>query len=347
MVEKTLTDTPDTRPSASLGPEDHRRIYHNLKKTRLFDERCRKLFKAGRLPGTYFAQVGQEAIGAGSVTQLRKEDWITPAHRNLSAHIAKGAPLRALLSQVYAKSTSPDRGKSHPCHWGYPEANSLIIASTVAAHSVIGTGVAMAFRLRKQDNVVLAAVGDGTSSNGAWHEAVNFAGIWKLPIIFTIENNLWAESVPNSLSSAVERYSDRGLSHGVPGVTIDGNDVLEVYDTYHKYIAQAREGGGPVVIEAMTYRWYGHSEIDPANYRTKEELESWQAKDPIPRYETYLTENGILSQSDLDAEVERIDAEIEDAIEFAESAPKPKPEEALEDVYSFSPVYHDTEGDDQ
>jgi len=345
MAENTVTEPKVERPSARLTKDQHRQIYHNLKKTRLFDERCRKLFKAGRLPGTYFSQVGQEAIGAGSVALLRDEDWIAPAHRNLASHIAKGAPLRKILAQVYARETSVDRGKSHPCHFGYPAKNTLIIASTIAAHSVVGTGIALAFRLRKQDNVVLTHVGEGSSSNGAWHEAVNFAGIWKLPIIFTIENNLWAESVPTHLSSAVKHYADRGLSHGVPGVTIDGNDVLEVYDTYHKYIEQARRGGGPVVIEAMTYRWYGHSEIDPANYRTADELAEWKAKDPVLRYEKHLTENGILTQADLDAEVEKIDAEIEDAIEYSESSPMPKAEEALEDVYSFSPVYHDTNGD--
>jgi TPP-dependent pyruvate/acetoin dehydrogenase alpha subunit len=201
----------------------------------------------------------------------------------------------------------------------------------------VGTGIALAFRLRKQDHVVVSYIGEGTSANGAWHEALNFAAIWKLPIIFCIENNLWAESVPTHLSAAVEKFSDRAKGHGLPGVTIDGNDVLQVYDTFHECIARARRGDGPTVVEALTYRWYGHSEIDPANYRTKEELESWKARDPVHRYEQFLTENDLLSASELKSEEARIDAEIEEAIEYAESSPVPRAEEALEDVYSFSP----------
>lgn len=339
MARRMASEPRAKSPSAELTAEQHRLLYHNLKKTRLFDERCRKLFKAGRLPGTYFSQVGQEAIGVGSTTFLRREDWIAPAHRNLSSHISKGTPLKALLAQVYARETAPDRAKSHPCHWGYRDANVLVIASTVAAHAVVGTGIALAFRLRKQNHVVLSYIGEGTSANGAWHEAVNFAAIWKLPIVFCIENNLWAESVPTHLSAAVEKFSDRAKGHGLPGVTIDGNDVLQVYDTFHEYISRARSGEGPAVIEALTYRWYGHSEIDPANYRTREELESWKARDPVQRYEQYLTASNILSESDLKAEESKINAEIEEAIEYAESSPIPRAEEALEDVYSFSPQH--------
>jgi TPP-dependent pyruvate/acetoin dehydrogenase alpha subunit len=337
MSDKAATRTRKDAPSARLGPEQHLRLYENLKKTRLFDERCRKLFKAGRLPGTYFAQVGQEAIGVGSCTFLRHEDWVAPGHRDLAAHISKGAPLKNLLAQVYARRPSPDRGKSHPCHWGYPKEHSLIIASTVAAHAVVGTGIALAFQLRKQDHVVVSFIGEGTSANGAFHEALNFAAIRKLPIVFAIENNLWAESVPTHLSAAVEHFADRGKGHGVPGLTIDGNDVLAVYDAFAAAIDQARQGGGPTLIEALTYRWYGHSEIDPANYRTAEEVASGKARDPVPRYEAYLTEQGIARPAELKATEEKINAEIEEAIDFAEAAPKPAAEEALEDVYSFSP----------
>jgi len=343
MSDKTAARTAREAQSAKLAREEHLKLYVNLKKTRLFDERCRKLFKAGRLPGTYFAQVGQEAIGVGSCTFLRHEDWVVPAHRNLSAHIAKGAPLRDLLAQVYAKAPSPDRGKSHPCHWGYPKEHTLIIASTIAAHAVVGTGIALAFQLRKQDHVVLSYVGEGASANGAYHEALNFAAIRKLPIVFTIENNLWAESVPTHLSAALERFSDRGKGHGVPGVTIDGNDVLAVHDTFHTAISKARAGGGPTLIEALTYRWYGHSEIDPANYRSNEEVARWKSQDPIPRFEAYLTDRRILTLADLAKVEAEINLEIEDAIEYAESAPKPKAKEALEDVYSFSPN-HDRSG---
>lgn len=324
--------------ATTASPEDQRNLYYHLVKVRRFDERCRRLFKQGRFPGTYFSQVGQEATTVAPAYLLKTEDMVAPSHRDMGAIITKGVPLAELLRQVYARANSPDKGKSHPCHFGYPDLNVLTPASTVAGQVVVGTGAAMAFKIQKLPHVVYCGFGEGATSRGGFHEALNFAGIHDLPVIYVCQNNGWAESVPASLQSRIEHYADRAKAYGFEGVTIDGNDLLLVYETAKKAIDKARNGGGPTFIECLTYRWYGHSEIDPANYRTKEELDSWKRRDPVAAYETYLQRSGVMPMQEREEILMRVDAEIEEAIRIAEESPHPDPEEALDDVYSFSPA---------
>jgi TPP-dependent pyruvate/acetoin dehydrogenase alpha subunit len=182
--------------------------------------------------------------------------------------------------------------------------------------------------------VILAFFGEGGTSRGGWHEALNFAGIHKLPIIYICQNNLWAESVPSTLQASIERFSDRAKAYGFPGVTIDGNDVITVHKTAVEAIAKARSGEGPTMIECMTYRWYGHSEIDPADYRSNEELEKWKKEDPIPRLEKQLMELEILTTQKREALVVGINQELEQAIKICEEKKYVEPEEAYIDVYS-------------
>lgn len=339
MPSKTTESTPQAKTfTTTASPEDQRNLYYHLVKVRRFDERCRRLFKQGRFPGTYFSQVGQEATTVAPAYLLKTEDMIAPSHRDMGAIITKGVPLAELLRQVYARANSPDKGKSHPCHFGYPDLNVLTPASTVAGQIVVGTGAAMAFKMQKLPHVVLSGFGEGATSRGGFHEALNYAGIHDLPIIYVCQNNGWAESVPARLQSRVEHYADKAKAHGFEGVTIDGNDLLLVYETAKKAIDKARNGGGPTLIECLTYRWYGHSEIDPANYRTKEELDSWKRRDPVVAYETYLQRSGVMAMQEREEVLMRVDAEIEEAIRIAEDSPHPDPEEALDDVYSFSPA---------
>jgi TPP-dependent pyruvate/acetoin dehydrogenase alpha subunit len=336
----TKTSNKKTAPSKAGGEvsaEDQRNLYYHLIKVRRFDERCRRLFKQGRFPGTYFSQVGQEATSVAPAYCLKDDDMVSPSHRDMGALITKGMPLAEMLRQVYARANSPDKGKSHPCHWGYPDLYIMTPASTVASQIVVGTGAALAFKLRKEPRVVLSGFGEGGTSRGGFHESLNFAGIHDLPIVYVCQNNGWAESVPARLQSRIEQYADRAKAYGFEGVTIDGNDILEVYRTARRAVDKARSGGGPTLIECMTYRWYGHSEIDPANYRTKEELEYWKARDPVPRFEDHLEKTGVMPLADREEVVMRVDAEIDEAIKLAEESPHPKPEEALDDVYSFSP----------
>jgi len=317
-------------------------LYTNLLKTRMLDERLRKLFRQGRYAGTYFSAVGQEATTVGPTYGLRDADVIGPSHREIGAAVTKGIPLARIVAQVYARRNSTDKGKTHPCHYGSREKGVITPASTVAAQAVLATGCAMAFKLLKQDNVALAFFGEGSTSRGGWHEALNYAGIHNLPVVYICQNNLWAESVPTKLQSAIAQYSDRAKAYGFPGITIDGNDVFLVHKTAAEAIAKARKGQGPTLIECMTYRWYGHSEIDPADYRASQELEEWKKKDPLARAENLLLELGILTKEKREALVEQIDQEIDAAVAESEKEKYSEPEEAYLDVYSDNfPVRRD------
>jgi TPP-dependent pyruvate/acetoin dehydrogenase alpha subunit len=335
MMAPTRPESTDTTSTVSV--EDQRNLYYALVKARRFDERCRRLFKQGRFPGTYFSAVGQEATTVGPTYGLTIHDVLTTSHRELGAVITKGMPLVAMLRHLFARADAPDKGHSHPCHYGYPQLNCFTPASTVAAQIVVGTGMALAFKMRREPHVALTFFGEGGTARGGFHEALNFAGVQDLPIIFICQNNLWAESVPAKLTSRIEQFSDRAKAYGFPGVTIDGNDLLLVHETAREAIARARAGQGPTLIECRTYRWYGHSEIDPANYRDPKEVEYWKGRDPVALYEAHLEQSGVMTAADRNAVVERVDAEIEAAITEAEASPHPAPETALEDVYSFSP----------
>jgi acetoin:2,6-dichlorophenolindophenol oxidoreductase subunit alpha len=317
-----------------VSNDELRGLYYYANLVRQVDERCRRLFKQGRFHGTYFSAVGQEATVVGSCYGLRPEDVIGIQHREIGAVITKGMPIKYLMAQLFARQDSPDRGKSHPCHYGWKPAGIITPASTIAAQTVIVTGSALAFKIQKKDNVAVAFVGEGATSNGVWHEALNFAGIHKLNIVFVVQDNLWAESVPKRLGVPIDNLSERAVADGFPGVTIDGNDLIQTYETSQEAIRRARRGDGPTLIEMKTYRWYGHSEIDPANYRSQEELESWKKRDPVPRFERVLMERGIIDESYKQQTLQKIEREIEEAIDFAEKSPHPELSSLMEDIYA-------------
>ncbi len=317
-------------------------LYEYLLRTRLVDERFRKLYRQGRFAGTYYSAVGQEATTVGPTYGLRDADIIAPSHRELGAAITKGVPLVEIFAHNFARRNSPDKGKTHPCHYSSKAKGVMVAASTLAGQTVVGTGCAMAFKIQKNDNVVVAFFGEGATSRGGWHEALNYAGVHKLPVVYICQNNLWAESVPATLQAGITDFSDRAKAYGFPGVTIDGNDVFLVHKTSAEAIAKARAGQGPTLIECKTYRYYGHSEIDPADYRTDNEIEVWKKKDPVARAEKILMEIGLLTTEKREAIVDTINAEIEEAIEVSEKEEYCEPEEAYNDVYSDNfPVRRD------
>jgi len=334
--EKAPAAKPQGNGASPMSPELLKRLYYYMLKCRLVEERARTLFKQGKFAGNYYAAVGQEATEVGATLDLEKDDYIAPSHRNFVTNIMKGTPLEKMYAQLYARKTSPDQGRSSPAHCGYAETNVITPASTIAAQLNIGTGVALAFKLQKKPNVVVALSGDGSTSLGFWHEALNFAGVHKLPIVYICENNRWAESVSVKLQTAVEDISVKAQGYGFPGITVDGNDVVAVYRVAREAIRRAREGHGPTLLECKTYRWYGHSEIDPAKYRQPEEVEAWKAKDPIPAMERYLKSQNLWTDQWRDQITGEINAEIEKAVQFAENSPYPEPEECLDHVYSFS-----------
>lgn len=329
-----------TKPSGSalghleLSESRLRELYRRLWLSRMIDERGRKLFRQGRMLGNMYTAVGQEAITLVPAFCLKELDFVGPSHRELPASIGKGVPTRAIFAQILARAVSPDRGKSHPCHYGYAPLRVLTPASTVAAQYVVATGVALAYKMQKNGLIAIAYTGDGGTARGDFHEALNFAAVHKLPAVYIIQNNLWAESVPLHLQTALTNLSDRAKAYGMPGITIDGNDVIEVYETVSAAIERARNGEGPTLIEGKTYRWYGHSEIDPANYRSEEEVESWKKKDPLPRFEKLLIAEGVLAADDPEKIKGEIQKEIEDALTWAEAQPYSTAEATYEDVFA-------------
>ena len=332
--EKTAPRKTGRETEGGYSPELLLGLYRMLVKCRMCDEKARILFRQGKFAGNFYSAVGQEATEVGAAYSLREDDWIAPSHRDWTSNIVKGAPLKYCFAQLHAKVDSPDRGRSSPAHMGYPQLNVITPASTIAGQLNVGTGVAFGLKKLKRDSVVMSFFGDGATSIGGFHEALNFAGVHRLPIIYVCQNNLWAESVPLRLQTALKDLSDRAKAYGFPGVSVDGNDVLAVYEAASKAIIRGRAGEGPTFIECKTYRWYGHSEIDPAKYRTKEEVEAWKKKDPIPRFEKYLAERKILTE-ELKAEIAaQITREINEAVEFAEQSPYPPPEEATDFVWS-------------
>ena len=322
--------------SERLDPELLRRLYATMLKCRMVEERIRVLYRQGRFAGNYFAAVGQEATEVGATIDLLPEDTVAPSHRNFITNLMKGTPLNLMFAHIYGRKTSPDQGRSAPAHCGYAPLNVITPASTIAAQLSMGTGIALAYKMQRKPNLVVALSGEGSTSLGFWHESVNFAGVHRLPIVFVVENNCYAESVPVSLQTAVEDISIKAAGYGIPGVTVDGNDVIAVYTAMREAIQRARSGEGATLLECKTYRWYGHSEIDPAKYRDPAEVEYWKSRDPIPAMERYLKDHNLWSDAwkeELTAGTKR---EIDEAIAFAESSPKPQPDEALDHVYSFS-----------
>ncbi len=339
MATTTKAEIAQTRArdgQAPISEEVLRRLYTYMLKCRMVEERARLLFRQGKFAGNYYAAVGQEATEVGTTIDLRPEDTVAPSHRNFVTHIMKGTPLKYMFAQLYARKTSPDQGRSSPAHCGYAPLNVITPASTIAAQLNIGTGVALAYKMQKRDDIVVALSGEGSTSLGFWHEALNFAGVHQLPIVYILENNLWAESVPVRLQTAVKDLSIKAQAYGFPGVTVDGNDVIAVYRASREAIQRARSGGGPTLIECKSYRWYGHSEIDPAKYRSAEEVDYWKSHDPLTVMQHHLDEHELWSDEWKNKLTTAINQEIDEAIEFAEKSPYPDPEEALDHVYSFS-----------
>jgi TPP-dependent pyruvate/acetoin dehydrogenase alpha subunit len=325
---------PEVEKTGSPSNELYLNLYRMLVMCRMCDEKARILFRQGKYKGNFYSGVGQEATNVGTSFGLKKDDWIAPSHRDWTSNIIKGVPLKFCFAQLFAKVDSPDRGRSSPAHMGYPELHVITPASSIAGQLNVGTGVALGIKKLRRPDVVVSYFGDGATSFGGFHEALNFAGVHKLPIIYVCQNNLWAESVPLRLQTALTNLSDRAKAYGFPGVSLDGNSVLEVYDAAQKAIESARTGQGPTLLECKTYRWYGHSEIDPAKYRMKEEVEAWKKKDPVAAFEKVLFEKKLLTDAKKTQIVSEITQEINEAVDFAEQSPYPDASELADHIWA-------------
>jgi pyruvate dehydrogenase E1 component alpha subunit len=317
-----------------LDKDDLLEMLYYLKLVRAFEERLSILHRQGKVLGGIFSGIGQEAIVVGTCYGLRREDYICPLHRDLGAFLVKGVEPKRLMAQIFGKQEGLSRGKDSYLHSGVPELGIFGNTSMLGANLPVACGIGYGFKLRGQDHVVLAYFGEGAASVGDTHEAMNFAGIHKLPVLFLCENNFYAYSVPVEKQMAIQDVADRAAAYGFPGSTVYGNDLLAVTHATRQAIERARRGEGPTLIEFKTYRWHGHSEHDKAFYRSEEELIEWKSRDPIPQFETYLRGKNILNQENLGEVTQRIQREIDDAVRFAEENPYPEPESALEDLYA-------------
>ena len=325
---------PIKRTKFKLAPDQLLEMYYWLKLIRAFDERLSILVKQGKVRSGVYTGIGQEAIIVGTCFALRKDDWICPLHRDLGALLMKGVDARTMMSQMFGKDTGLSKGRDSALHSGVTELGIFGNTSMLGANLPVAAGLGLTFKMEETDNVVVAYFGEGASNTGDFHEALNFAGVQRLPVLFICENNQYAYSVPVEKSMAIDDVADRAESYGFDGVAINGNDVLAVYQATQGALARARGGEGPTLIECKTYRWHGHSEHDKAFYRSDDELAMWKSRDPIPTFTTYLKGLNVLTDDKVREIEARIAASIDDAVEFAMNAPDPKPEEAVTDLYA-------------
>ena len=325
---------PIKRTKFKLAPEQLLEMFYWLKLMRGFDLRLSTLVKQGKVRSGVYTGIGQEAIIVGTCYGLRKEDFICPLHRDLGSFLMKGVEPKVMMSQMFAKTTGLSKGRDSALHSGVTELGIFGNTSMLGANLPIAAGIGYTFKMEKVDNVVVAYFGEGASNTGDFHEALNFAGVQQLPIVFVCENNQYAYSVPLEKSMAIDDVAIRAEGYGFDGVAINGNDVLAVYQASLGAIARARAGDGPTLIECKTYRWHGHSEHDKAFYRTDEELAMWKSRDPIPTFTTYLQSRHVLDDQKQKEVEARVTAVIDEAVEFAMNAPDPAPEEAVTDLYA-------------
>lgn len=319
------------------GPDALLQMYAGMLRVRLFEERVRALFAHGRIPGFLHTSVGQEATAVGAAAALRPDDYVLSTHRGHGHLVAKGGALRGLMAELYGKANGICHGKGGTMHIADVSVGYLGANGVLAAGCVLAPGVGLAIKQRRSGQVALTFFGDGAANRGPFHEGVNMAALWRLPVVFFCENNRWASTTAHARSTAGGSIAARAAGYGIPGETIDGNDVLAVYDAVSRAAARARRGEGPSLIEAHTIRWVGHFEGDAQAYRSREEAAEGRRTDPIARLARLLAQRGLLDEAHAERVRAQLAAEIDDAVAHAESSPLPEPTEALTDLFAHYP----------
>ncbi len=310
-------------------------LYRSMVLIREFELKAREVFRTGRMPGFIHVYVGEEAVAAGICAQLRQDDYVASTHRGHGHALAKGIPARQVMAELLGATTGCSGGRGGTMHLYDPTVGFLGSNGVVPPGILIGSGAALSAKLRKSGQVAVAFFGDGGSNNGAFHEGLNMAAAWYLPIVFVCENNLYATEMPFSKTSKNTNVASRAAAYGMPGVQVDGNNVLEVYERAGEAIEQARQGNGPTLLECLTYRWFGHHEGDPGvAYRPKEEIAAWKERDPIKRLREESIANHWASAADFDHIHAEVKTVLDDAAEFALASPLEDVSTALEHVYS-------------
>ena len=309
-------------------------IYLVMNQIRGFEEKALQFFQEDKLRGSVHLYIGQEAIAAAVIALLTDQDYITSTHRGHGHGIAKSRDLKRAFAELMGKETGFCKGRGGSMHICDLDKGNLGANAIVGGGLPIAVGGALAQKMRGVNNVTVTFFGDGASNQGTFHESLNLASVWKLPVVFICENNGFGISVPASQSTSVEDVSVRASGYNMPGRTIDGNDVIEILDTFSECLERARAGQGPSLIEAKTYRWKGHWTGDPEVYRTREEVESWVAKCPIKRLKQYLLENKLATENELTLIEQQAEHEVQEAVDFAAASPEPDPSTVLDDVFA-------------
>jgi TPP-dependent pyruvate/acetoin dehydrogenase alpha subunit len=308
-------------------------LYRQMVLIREFEDRVKMLFLEGTMPGTIHQYQGQEACAVGVCAALRSDDVITSTHRPHGHAIAKGVGIDAMMAELFGKRTGCCKGKGGSMHIGDLSKGMVPAVAIVGGGLPIATGIGLAFKMRKEKRVAVAFMGDGATNEGTFHESLNMASLWDLPVLFVIENNKYGASTHVSRSMKVEHIAERACAYRMPGFTIDGNDILAVYEAARSAVERARAGGGPTLLELETYRITGHSRRDPCLYQPEEERKRAVALEPLGRFAKRLLAEKAADQAKLDALRAEAKAQVEEAVRKAQADPEPLPEDALEDLF--------------
>ncbi len=320
----------DELAQRGFSPPQADKMLMDMMLIRAFEEKAEELYILGRVHGTMHLSIGQEASAVGLSAALTRDDYLLNTHRGHGHCLAWGSNVDQMMAEFMGKEDGYCRGRGGSMHIADVDANNLGANGIVAGGLPISVGVGLSIRSRKTDQVVAALFGDGGANTGAFHESLNMASIWNLPVIYFCENNQYAMSMSFNRAFNIDRVSDRASAYGIAGVTVDGNDLLAVYDAAKEAVARARAGEGPTLIESLTYRWKGHSKSDRQAYRTRDEVKEWQQKDPINRFAAFLG----LTDDEREARQEEARQRIEESVKFADESPEPSVSAIAEGVYA-------------
>jgi pyruvate dehydrogenase E1 component alpha subunit len=324
----------EIRASGSAEALDLREALRLMLTIRHFDERALELYRAGEMRGTTHPYIGMEAVGVGVMLALRPDDYVTSTHRGHGHTIAKGGDVRKMMAELLGRATGYSGGKGGSMHIADMDKHMLGANGIVGGGMGLATGAALTAILQNTGSVAICFFGDGALEQGILHETTNLAAIWKLPVVFVCENNQYAMSARSDWSIAGGDPAKRAAGYGIPGVTVDGMDLLAVNAQAREFVERARQGDGPAYLVCNTYRFHGHHAGDPLNYREKEEVERWRLEDPIDRVRRVAIDRGVFSQDDLQSLEKEIAALIDDAVEFAKNSPDPSPDQLMMDIYA-------------
>jgi TPP-dependent pyruvate/acetoin dehydrogenase alpha subunit len=319
--------------SPQIDPRTLIEIYRKISLLKQNDERFRSVIRSGRLVMPYYSTRGQEVIPAAVSVNLNADDYVCTIYRGIHDSLAKGVPMKMLWAELAGKTTGSCKGKGGPMHITHPALGVMVTTGIVGSSMPIANGLALASQIRGDGRVAVAYFGDGASNIGAFHEALNLASIWKLPVVFVCQNNRYAEHTKFEVGTAIDQISKRAASYSMPGVTVDGNEPIAMYGAAKEAIDRARRGEGPTLIEAMTFRFYGHVMGDMDEYMDRDEKAGWVSKDPVPIYRSWLIEQRHATEAQLADIDAAIAAEIDEALAFALEGPYPDVAEIRRDVY--------------